>query len=188
MSIIEIILIAASLCFDTLAVSLAGGACMGPVSGLKRLKIVLTLALVQGSFILLGWFLGSTVVQYIDKFDHWVAFLLLLYIGGKMVFDSFHEKEGKQVNLLKTGQLIVSAVATSIDALAVGVSFAFVEMSVPRALSAAAITGILTAVAAIAGLLGGERMGRLLGSRSNLVGGLILIAIGVKILLEHLLV
>lgn len=186
MSLIEIFLIAVSLCFDTLAVSLAGGACIRCASRARKAGIILSFALFQAGFTFIGWFLGSAVSQYIERFDHWVAFLLLLYIGGKMVVDSFRDKDGESVNLLDTGKLVLSSIATSIDALAVGISFAFIEMSLSKIVESTLVIGAVTAAAAFLGLVGGERLGRVLGRRSNLVGGLILIAIGVKILLEHL--
>ena len=186
MSFLEILLIAVSLCFDTLAVSLAGGACIRDISWKKRLKIIFFFAFFQGGFTFVGWLLGTSVSQYIDKFDHWLAFALLLYIGGKMIYDSIRGGEGENVDLLNTRKLIISSIATSIDALAVGVSFAFTEMSLLRCAGASAVIFAATAIAAATGLEGGEKLGKCLGSKSNLIGGLILIAIGVKILLEHL--
>jgi len=92
MSFFEVFLIAVGLCFDTLAVSLVGGACLGDINIWKRAKILLSFALFQAGFTFIGWLLGSTVSQYIERFDHWVAFLLLAYIGGKMIIESFYEK------------------------------------------------------------------------------------------------
>lgn len=186
MSFIEILLIAVSLCFDTLAVALAGGACIRDINWKKKVRIIFSFALFQGGFTFAGWLLGVSVSHYIEKFDHWVAFALLLYIGGKMIFDSFHGGEGDRVDLLNVRKLIISSIATSIDALAVGVSFAFIEMSALRCTGASSVIFAITAIAAALGLEGGEKLGKLLGGKSSLAGGVILIAIGVKILLEHL--
>ena len=188
MGIVEIFLVAVSLCFDTLAVSIIGGACCGGLPLAKRMKIYLSFAFVQAGFTFIGWALGASVSQYIERFDHWIAFLLLLYIGGKMIVESFSKDDAKQsVDLLDTRKLMVSAVATSIDALAVGISFAMASLRLLNILYASLIIGIVTALASVAGLRGGEKLGKLLGNRCNLVGGVILVAIGVKILLEHLL-
>lgn len=187
MSFIEILLIAVGLCFDTLAVSLVGGACLGDANVWKRAGIVLSFALFQAGFTFIGWLLGSTVSQYIEAFDHWVAFILLAYIGGKMVVEAFSKDEEKPVNLLDTGKLVVASIATSIDALAVGISFAMLHMPMREILFSVLVIGLVTALAAFIGLRGGERLGRLLGKKCNLIGGLILIGIGLKILLEHLL-
>lgn len=187
MTIVEIFLLALSLCFDTLAVSIAGGTCISNISFRQRIRILLIFGLIQAGFTLLGWILGASIIDYISKFDHWVAFLLLLFIGGKMVRESFDKSEEKgAVDLLNTGQLIISAVATSIDALAVGVSLAMVDMSNSRSFFTFAVIGIVTMIAAATGLRGGAKLAGFIGSKANLVGGLILIAIGTKILIEHL--
>lgn len=188
MSIIEIILLAVSLCFDTLAVSMVGGACIAEINMWKRAKILLSFALFQAGFTLIGWLLGSTVSQYIERYDHWIAFALLAYIGGRMVISAFSKgKDVEKVNLLDTKKLIISSIATSIDALAVGISLAMIQMSTGRISLTVVIIGVVTALAAALGLRGGEKLGKLLGNKCNLLGGLILVALGVKILLEHLL-
>jgi Predicted membrane protein len=188
MSFFEVFLIAVGLCFDTLAVSLVGGACLGDINIWKRAKILLSFALFQAGFTFIGWLLGSTVSQYIERFDHWVAFLLLAYIGGKMIIESFSKKEGEEkVDLLNTKKLVISSIATSIDALAVGISFAMLHMTVGDILWTVLVIGVVTALAAEIGLRGGEKLGRILGRKCDFIGGLILVAIGVKILLEHLL-
>lgn len=188
MSIFEIFLLAVSLCFDTLAVSMVGGACMTEINAWKRAKILLSFALFQAGFTLVGWLLGSTVSQYIERFDHWVAFGLLAYIGGKMIIDAFSKNaELEKVDLLDTRKLVVSSIATSIDALAVGISLAMLQMGGGRIWLTVAVIGAVTALAAALGLRGGEKIGRLLGGKCNLLGGIILVALGIKILLEHLL-
>lgn len=196
MSILEIFLLAVSLCFDTLAVSIVGGACITEISVWKRVKILLSFALFQAGFTLIGWLLGSTVSQYIEKFDHWIAFGLLAYIGGKMIIDAFSKapeaencscETGGHSDLLDTKRLIISSIATSIDALAVGISLAFIQMSVGRISLTVGVIGAVTALAAALGLRGGKKLGNLLGNKCNFIGGLILVALGLKILLEHLL-
>lgn len=187
MTIIEIFLLAVSLCFDTLAVSLVGGACIPEIKLTQRLKILLSFGLVQAGFTLVGWLAGSSVLEYISKFDHWIAFLLLLFIGGKMIKEAFSKDDGEgSVDLLDTGKLLISAVATSIDALAVGVSLAMLDMTTARSLFTFAVIGLVTVIAAEIGLRGGSKLASFIGSKANFLGGIILIAIGAKILLEHL--
>lgn len=184
MSLIEVLLIAVSLCFDTLAVSLAGGACIGNVKPFEKLKIVCSFAFFQGGFTLLGWLLGNSVTQYVDKYAPWLAFLLLLYIGGKMIWDSFQgDPDHGNVDLLSIGKLIISSIATSIDALAVGISFAMTQMGRLMIYESVIIIAGITAITAVIGLRGGKRLGELLGSKASLVGGIILVIIGLKILL-----
>ena len=187
MSYIEIFLLAIGLCFDTLAVSMVGGSCMKNITTGHRTKICSSFAFVQGMFIVMGWALGSSFLQYISKFDHWIAFLLLLFIGGKMVLECFkEEEEAESIDLLNTRTLLLSSVATSIDALAVGISMAMLNFPLLKISITFAIVATVTAAAALLGLNGGKWLGRFLGKKSNLIGGLILIAIGVKILVEHL--
>ena len=187
MSFVEVFLLAVSLCFDTLAVSIVGGACLGRLTFGKVAKILLFMALFQGGFTFIGWALGASVEPYICRFDHWIAFGLLAFIGGKMIVDAFSaRKEEKPVDLLSTGRLILASAATSIDALAVGISLAIVGTACGRMLYYCAVIALVTALAAALGLFGGDRLGRHLGRGINLLGGLILIGIGVKILMEHL--
>lgn len=189
MTFIEILLIAVSLCFDTLAVSLVGGACIKGCSLAGKVKICLFFALFQGGFTFLGWLLGATVSSYVESFDHWVAFALLAWIGGKMVKDSFgSEKRESEVNLLDTPSLCLASAATSIDAFAVGISFAMSGGFTLTGISfSCGLIAAVTALSAAVGLGGGSRIGALMGPKCNLAGGLVLIAIGIKILLEHLL-
>lgn len=188
MSFVEILLIAVSLCFDTLAVSIIGGACLHNITLGKRVKIYASFAVFQAGFTFTGWYLGASVSQYISKFDHWIAFILLLYIGGRMILDTVrHKDESEEIDLLNTGKLILSSIATSIDALAVGLSFAMAGMMTGQIIGSVITIGIVTALSSIAGLRGGERLGAILGKKCNIIGGVILIAIGVKIVLEHLL-
>ena len=187
MNFVEVFLLAVSLCFDTLAVSLVGGACMGRLTFGKVAKILLFMALFQGGFTFIGWALGASVEQYISRFDHWVAFGLLAFIGGKMIVDAFSvQKKEKPVDLLSTGKLIIASAATSIDALAVGISLAMVGTGIGRMAYYCTVIAAVTAIAAAIGLLGGDRIARRIGRGINLIGGLILIGIGFKILIEHL--
>lgn len=195
MSYVELLLLGISLCFDTFAVSLTGGICMGIKLNIwQTLKIILTFALFQMGLTMVGWLLGTGFYVYIERIDHWIAFGLLIYIGGGMLLEGIRGKEesecqecGKsKTNLLNPKTLCVLAVATSIDALAVGISLAMVSLSLLKLVIGMTSIFLFTALASYIGLNGGRAMGDRLGSKPELIGGLILVAIGVKILLEHL--
>lgn len=188
MTFIEILLLAIGLSFDTLAFSIVGGMCIKKLSLWQNLHIVATFGLIQALFMMAGWLLGGSFVHYIEAYDHWLAFGLLAFIGGKMVLDSMKPSEDKSVDLMNTTKLLLAGVATSIDALAVGISMAALQFDVRRIILALVTVFIVTAGASELGLKGGEWASRLIGKKSYLIGGLVLIAIGVKILIEHLAV
>ena len=129
---------------------------------------------------------GKTLVNLISDYDHWVAFALLLIIGSRMIWESFHSKEGEAADrdFSKGTMLLTLAVATSIDALAVGLSFAFLSVNIVMAvLTIGGVAFLITGV----GFLAGRKAGKLLGERAETFGGIILIGIGIRILLTHLL-
>ncbi len=185
MDILTLILIAVGLNFDSFAVSVTTGFVVNKIRFWQATKIALVLAFFQAGMPVLGWFLGSQVKEYIISFDHWIAFGLLSFIGLKMIWESFgKEEETKDFNPFKPAVVIGMAVATSIDALIAGVSFAFIDINI---LLTAFLIGFLTYVAAMLGMLFGKKAGKWFGKRMEVVGGIILIGLGVKILLEHLL-
>ncbi len=188
MTYTELFLLALGLCFDTFAISLTGGICSKTkFSFLQICKIFFSFAFFQCGFCLLGWALGVSFLYYIETFDHWIAFVLLVFIGGKMVIESLHKNNNAgAVNLLDTKKLIFLSVATSIDALAVGISLAMLSLSSIKVWMVMTSVFVVTSFASLSGLLGGKLVGNKFGNRSEMVGGLILIAIGVKILVEHL--
>jgi putative Mn2+ efflux pump MntP len=132
----------------------------------------------------LGWLVGNTIVELISDYDHWLAFALLGIIGGRMIWESFHSKASKSTDVTRILILLTLSVATSIDALAVGLSFAFLEINIVIATVTIGVTAFLIS---IVGLLVGKKVGSLVGKRAECVGGVILIGIGIKILLEHML-
>ncbi len=132
---------------------------------------------------LLGWGLGVSFSSYITAFDHWIAFVLLGFLGGKMIYESFEEEE-TTISSFSTKTLITLGVATSIDALAVGVSMAFLKTSI---YIPAFIIGFVTFSLSLIGVISGYRFGKIKGVNVELLGGVILIAIGIKILVEHLM-
>lgn len=190
MSYIELLLIGISLCFDTFAVSLTGGICMKTkLSVWQTLKIITVFALFQGGFTLIGWFLGTELYIYIERFDHWIAFFLLAYIGGGMLFEGGKNEcscSKSKTNLLDNKNLCLLSIATSIDALAVGISLAMVSLAPVKIFVGLASIFFFTALASFVGLNGGRSIGDRLGRKPEMLGGAILLIIGIKILIEHL--
>ncbi|MFC1987251.1 manganese efflux pump MntP family protein [Chloroflexota bacterium] len=134
----------------------------------------------------LGWFAGRTVVELIAGYDHWLAFILLALVGGRMIWESFRSRESHRENtdITKGFLLLTLSVATSIDALAVGLAFAFMKINIAVASST---IGVVACMATAIGFLLGRKAGHLIGRQAEAVGGMILIGIGIKILLEHIL-
>ena len=202
MTYLEILIIAVSLCFDTLAVSVAGGMVSSLDSLKKKLKPMLIFGAVQASFLLLGWLLGSSFMSLISRWDHWLAFALLLYIGGKMLIDSFRTSKesnhkpalnsdnaaGDECNLNMISNDLKLGVATSIDAAAVGISFAAIDIDGIKLIYAVLVTELATDVACYIGIRFGKVLGKSFGSKASLIGGIVLILIGIKIILEHLFI
>lgn len=186
MSIAVIFLIAFGLCFDTLAVSMS----CGMTTHFKMRQIFrfgAVLAFFQFLMPLLGWFMGSVISGLLSAWDHWIAFGLLLILGLKMVFSSFRKEDERPIicpHALKTQCFL--GLATSIDALAVGVSIALLRQTLPEMFGAALIIGAVTYTVAVLGLRLGKRIGHLVGNRAELLGGLVLIGIGIKIVIEHM--
>ena len=183
MGIISILLIAVGLAMDSLAVSISGGIVMRPFCMRQSLRLALTMGIFQGGMTLLGWLMGVSFSSYITAFDHWIAFILLGFLGGKMIYESFGEEE-PTISSFSTKTLLTLGVATSIDALAVGVSMAFLKTSI---YFPAFIIGFVTFALSLIGVISGYRFGKIKGINVELFGGIILIAIGVKILIEHLM-
>ena len=186
MSYLEIFLLALGLCADTLAVTMAFGAASGRIGLGGHLKIDMTLGLIQAALTALGWVLGAACLQLIESVDHWIAFGLLLFIGVKMIIEAVRPAEEEKADLMHFGPLVVAGIATSIDALAVGISLAMMALpAVKLGVTFGAIFAV-TAIVAAVGLIGGRAFEKVLGRKAGIAAGIILIAIGVKILLEHL--
>lgn len=188
MSILEIFLIGLGVSADAFAVSM----CKGVEMKKFILKYALLIALFFGGFQMLmpiiGWAAGTLFEKYITEFDHWIAFGLLLFLGGKMIYDVIFDKDDNkdgEEKPMKLGffTLLVMAIATSIDALAVGVTFAFLKVNVWIAVS---IIGATTFSFSLVGVGIGVKVGDKFKNKAEILGGVILILLGVKILLEHL--
>jgi putative Mn2+ efflux pump MntP len=195
--ILEVFLIGVSLSMDAFAVSICDGMCYGNLTRRKGVAIPLTFGIFQAVMPLIGFFLGTllTNIELFDQIDHYVAFGLLLIIGGKMVFDGIKELRSGQEELavkkFSITEVLVQGVATSIDALAVGVSMlAFEGITVYNIWGFVALIGVTTFIISLVGLLIGKKVGKLFQNKANvaqIIGGLVLIGIGLKILIEGLL-
>jgi len=132
---------------------------------------------------IIGWYAGVHILDLISDYDHWVAFFLLTFIGSRMIYESIRKESNRLVSSLSIKVLLILSIATSIDALAVGLSLSLLKVSI---IIPAIVTGVVTFSLSFFGVYLGGRFGRLLKNRVESLGGLILVAIGLKILLEHL--
>jgi len=184
MDFISIFLIALSLSADCFAVSVCGSISMGAeLNRSKALKVAVYFGLFQMGMILAGYSLGTTVVDIIENFDHWVAFGLLAFIGVRMIRESFEKEEECPVDISRGRTLLGLSVATSIDSLAAGLTFAFIQVAI---IGASAVVGVTAFIVTLLGFWLGRRVGDVFGKRAELVAGLVLIGIGVKVLIEGL--
>jgi putative Mn2+ efflux pump MntP len=184
MDLFTVILIAVGLAMDAFAVSIAKGI----VINHNRQKTALLLGGFFGGFQMLmpaiGWLVGLSFKEIIMGADHWIAFGLLAFIGLKMIYDSTKKEKEDEETTLKLPTLLILAVATSIDALMVGLSFAFLQTPILEPIIS---IGLITFLLSISGFYFGCGLGRIFGNKIKIIGGLILIAIGLKILLDHIL-
>ena len=187
MSFAELLLIGVALSMDAFAVAVCKGLSMKKINWGHGAVIALLFGGFQALMPLVGWLLGTQFQRYITSFDHWVAFALLAFIGGKMTLESFKKDEEDACvpeEALDLGELLILAVATSIDALAVGITFALLpDVNI---WSSIGLIGVTTFLLSLLGVAVGNRFGSKYRKKAELAGGLILIAIGLKILLEHL--
>ena len=187
MGILELFLIGVGLSMDAFAVSICRGLCMPRINWRHAGVIALFFGGFQALMPTVGWLLGSQFAGYIQSFDHWVAFILLALIGFNMAREALSPEDEEEACAVETRldlkQLLLLAVATSIDALAVGVTFAFLDVKIGPA---AAIIGCTTFALSLAGVAVGNFFGARYKKRAELTGGVILILLGLKILLEHL--
>lgn len=183
MDALTIVLIAVGLAMDAFAVSIAKGI----ITKHQRQKTALLLASFFGGFQMLmpliGWLAAISLETAIAGMDHWIAFGLLTFIGAKMIHDSIRRKDGEKEETLRFHSLIALAVATSIDAMMIGLSFAFLQTQI---LVPILVIGLITLLLSLTGFFFGCGLGRIFGNKIKIVGGLILLAIGMRILFEHL--
>jgi putative Mn2+ efflux pump MntP len=187
MNFLLVLVIALALAMDAFAVSVGISLSLETITKRQTLRLASHFGFFQFMMPLIGWFAAQNIlVKYIEPFDHWVAFCLLAIIGAKMIYESF--KSGKKIkdtkaNPTKGLSLLVLSVATSVDALAVGLSLAALHVAI---LYPAVVIGLVAFFMTVLGVNIGPFFGRIIGKRAELMGGLILILIGVKTLLDHL--
>ena len=182
MSVLQAILVAASLCADCFAVSLCSGVTLRDVRWRRILGVALAFAVIQAGLLAVGWAFGYLFVGLVEKVSHVIAFLMLLYVGGSMLVEGIRGKEEVR-NLDGWRNVLVGGVATSIDALAVGVAQSMEDVSFSGFLPLLLSVFVITALSVVAGLRGGSAIGRRFGRWAEIAGGVVLIAIGVSILL-----
>ena len=184
MSIWDIFLLAIAVSMDAFAVSISKGLSARKVTAKEALSVALWFGGFQALMPLIGYFMASSFADMVAMIDHWMAFCLLALIGGNMIYEALRGKEEKTADTsfsIKT--MFLLAIATSIDALAVGVSMAFLQVNI---WSVIAIIGVTTAIFSVIGLLIGKKVGSRFHRGAELFGGIILVLIGIKILVEHL--
>jgi putative Mn2+ efflux pump MntP len=186
MSLPEIVLIAIGLSMDAFAVSISLGLSVKRLKPKNVLIPGLFIGFFQAFMPVVGYFTGSRFANKIQHLDHWIAFALLGFIGGKMIFESLSKKkapEKSKGNAFQFTKLLVLAIATSIDALAIGITFAVLQVNV---FNAAIIIGLITFLIAMAGVKIGNIFGVKYKSKAEFMGGAILIIMGIKIVIEHM--
>ena len=184
MSLWELFILALGLSMDAFAVSICKGLSLGRRIGARHMALAgAWFGGFQALMPLLGYFLGRFFAEMITAYDHWIAFILLAFIGGKMVWEALDPKEEKVDDAMDGRTMFILAVATSIDALAVGVTFAFLEVSI---LPAVLFIGATTFLCSAAGVKIGSVFGQRYKQKAELAGGIVLVLIGLKILLEGL--
>ena len=185
MDLLTIIAVAFGLSFDTFAVSLSYGVIQNRILFRQAVRIAFILALFQAGFLVIGFFLGSFVSEFIKAADHWIVLILLSFLGIRMIVEGITQKEkGKIRDHTKPLELLAVAIGTSIDAFAVGISFALLDIKIWLS---GIILGVVTFLASMTAIRIGKSAGEKLGQRVEIIGGLILITIGIKIFLEHML-
>jgi putative Mn2+ efflux pump MntP len=179
-----VLLIAVSLAMDSFAVSIAHGMTIKSRRVATGLAMGFSFGFFQAFMPVLGWLAGLTFIELIASFDHWIAFGLLAFIGGKMIYEARNEPEPDKEAKLTFPVVLLLSVATSIDALAVGLSFSLLQVSITAPVIA---IGVVAFLLSFAGFNFGNKLGKFFERKVQVIGGIVLIAIGVKILLEHLL-
>lgn len=183
MQYIDIVLIALVLCFDTFAVSVSTGLIKNDIKFKEAVPIALIFGMFQSLMPFIGWLGGIQVKLYMSDYDHWIALVLLSLLGSKMIIESLKEPEEKKFDPMKFSVIVGMALATSIDALVVGVTFALMKVNIWTVI---AIIGFITYLTAMLGILIGKKINGIASRYIETLGGIILIGIGIKIVLEHL--
>ncbi|WP_298667406.1 manganese efflux pump MntP family protein [uncultured Methanofollis sp.] len=185
MDFLSVFLISVGLAMDATAVSIAGGVTVREGRARTALVLALLFGVFQTGMAVAGWFAGTLLYSFISGIDHWIAFILLAFIGGKMVIEGLKGEDGEEIAFGSAAVLIMLAVATSIDSLAVGLSFAALGSPI---LLPSVVIGVVTALLSLGGFWFGTVFGGKNRERAEVIGGVILILIGLRVLADHLLI
>lgn len=180
-----LLILAIALAMDSVAVSIAIGSKYRTLSLTQTLSAAGMFGFFQGAMPLVGYLIGIAFAKYVQAFDHWIAFVLLVGLGGKMLYEAYKNEFDEEVTDLSIKTLLSLSIATSIDAMAIGVTFAFLATDI---LGASAVIAFVTFILCIVAVYLGKKLGSILESKAEMMGGVILIALGFKILLEHLMI
>ena len=183
MTLVEIILLGLGLSMDSFAVSICKGLSMKKMNWSKAIIISLYFCIFHVLMVVIGYYLGVAFDEFVNSVDHWIAFVLLAFIGAKMIKESFDKNQKNNNDKVDFKTMILLAIATSIDALAVGISLSFLKSNI---IQASSIIGIIVLFMSFLGVKIGNRFGDKFENKAVLFGGIILVLIGIKILLEHL--
>lgn len=185
MDIFTVLVLAIGLSMDSFAVSISCGLAEQKVSFTHAVKIALAFAAFQCILPVIGWFMGTGIKSYVEGIDHWIAFILLAYLGGKMIYEGITmPADKKESDIYSFRHIMTLSLATSIDALVVGISYALAETQ--KIFGGAVIIGAVTFFFSMLGIRIGKDVGGKFGSKVEILGGVILMGIGLKILIEHL--
>lgn len=179
----ELLIIAIALAMDSVAVSIASGAKFKSINFRNTLKISFFFAIFQGLMPLIGYYLGQSFASLVDIFDHYIAFIILVFLGYKMIKEAMENNIEDEVTNLKTKTIIILSISTSIDALAVGITFSFQEINI---FYASSLITLVTFLLCIIAVYIGKKLGSYLENKAEYLGGIILILLGFKILFEGL--
>lgn len=182
MSLVEVILIAIGLAMDAFGVSVSKGLMLTEKETHKKVILPLLFGIFQMLMPIIGWAIGVQFADTIAAYDHWIILVLLSYLGITMIRNSFDDTEDQEITT-GWGEMLMLSIATSVDAMAVGITFAFLSVNVVYASS---IIGIITFFISLVGIYAGRLLGNFFKSRAEMIGGIILVLIGVKILIQHL--
>jgi putative Mn2+ efflux pump MntP len=184
MSIISFIILGAGLSVDSMAASITTGACAVKIRFTQILRIAFFMSVFQAGMPLLGWYIGSSFKNMVEAYDHWIALLFLGAIGGKLIYDGLQKKDDVTSCICPSNHLLLAgmALATSIDALVVGIGFGVLSVNIWQAVL---IIGVTTFLFSLTGVLLGKTIGERINKKIEVIGGLVLLGLGVKIFLSH---
>lgn len=183
MNFSEIFLIAIAVSMDAFAVSICKGLAMKKMETKNAIKIGLYFGIFQAGMPIIGYLLGKQFEEFVQSIDHWIAFILLSFIGLEMIKESFENDKENENDKLDFKTMLILSIATSIDALTIGITYAFFKVNI---IQASSIIGITTFAFSVIGVFIGNKFGAKFKNQAEIIGGIILILIGLKILLEHL--